>query len=71
MDRCLVINKDNVVINTILWNGITKWTPPIDCDVVRSETGNIGWIYDKETMTCMDPSVKPEIVSENATDNIY
>jgi len=58
MDRHLVINKDNIVVNVIAWNGTTNWSPPKDCYAVRSKTGNIGWIYDKETGLCYDPNLE-------------
>ena len=38
--------KDNVVINVILWDGVSSWTPPENCEVVPlpPETG-IGYRY--------------------------
>jgi hypothetical protein len=58
MDRYLVINENNLIVNIVRWNGKSKWMPPYGCYVVKSEFGNIGQIYDKETGLCFDLGVK-------------
>jgi hypothetical protein len=39
--------KDELVINTIVWDGITAWDPPEDCvAVLTGDSGaGIGWGY--------------------------
>lgn len=42
----LVINSENIVVNTIVWDGETSWTPPEGHIVVPSNGfANTGWSY--------------------------
>lgn len=40
-----IVNKENKVINIIMWEG-EEWLPPRDHLVVRCDVCNIGDIYD-------------------------
>jgi hypothetical protein len=42
MDRYAVLNDKRVVVNVIIWDGISQWAPPESHTVERSDTANIG-----------------------------
>lgn len=44
--RHAVINKNNVVINVIVYIPGSTWQPKQDCYLIPSETANIGDWYD-------------------------
>jgi hypothetical protein len=48
MKRHAVINKDNDVINVIVWDGITPCRFPSDWTVVQFDECDIGDTYDRE-----------------------
>jgi hypothetical protein len=50
--------KDNLVINTIVWDGVSKWSPPENCEVVPL-TGEAGIGYRYENGEFIEP------ISEN------
>jgi len=41
--------KDNVVINVILWDGVTDYAPPDGVVLVQSDTCGCGNLYNLET----------------------
>jgi hypothetical protein len=43
--RHAIINAENMVVNIVVWEG-KEWLPPRNHTVVRTDTGNIGDIYD-------------------------
>lgn len=45
-----LINKDNKVVNIIIWDG-QSWLPPVDHMVIRCDDCNIGDTYDKASHT--------------------
>lgn len=45
MNRHAIINQENKVVNVVIWDG-REWIPPRNHMVVRTDTGNIGDIYD-------------------------
>jgi len=47
MNRYAVI-KDNVVINVVIWDGQSNWTPPQGTQLVQSDSLNIGDNYTPE-----------------------
>ena len=49
-----IVNKDNVVVNVIVWNG-AEWQPPRDHWVVQDDKVNIGDVYDPDTNTFSKP----------------
>ncbi len=53
------IVKDGIVINTIVWDGETKFTPPEGCEVIADEQAGIGWTYAKGKFTA-PPQPEPE-----------
>jgi len=48
-----VVNASGLVINVIMWDGESVWTPPDGCyPVPLGDTGaGIGWTYDGEKFT--------------------
>jgi len=46
----IVENESKRVVNIIDWEG-AEWLPPRDHIVIRSDTANIGDIYDPESKT--------------------
>lgn len=43
-----IIDSNGFVINTIVYNGIDTWEPPVDCIAVEIPTDlpvSTGWIY--------------------------
>jgi hypothetical protein len=53
--RYAMVNADNVVINVIMWDGESPYTPPLGCFLVQSDTANIGDIYDPNNGTFTPP----------------
>lgn len=48
--RHAIVDKNNVVVNVVVWNG-ASWLPPRDHLVVQDDRVNIGDIYDPDTNT--------------------
>ena len=40
--------QDGVVVNVVMWDGVSEWAPPAACTVVQSDTASIGDAYDGE-----------------------
>jgi rRNA processing protein Gar1 len=58
-----IVDKDNKVINIVIWEG-KEWLPPRGHKVIQSDSANIGDIYDPvKNVFFPDPSqlVKPDI----------
>ena len=52
MNRYAVINSSNVVVNVIIWDGVSPWSPPSGCIVVPEGQGAmIGGTYDPASQT--------------------
>lgn len=53
-----VINKNNEVVNVVLWNGKDAWNPGYGLRAIPCEdrSGNIGDIYDPATNTYKNKS---------------
>lgn len=48
--RHAVVNKETkIVSNVIVWDGVSKWSPPVGHDVVRHDKCDIGDIYEAST----------------------
>lgn len=43
-----LINKDNKVVNIIVWDG-KEWTPPANLMVIRCDQCDLGDTYDPKT----------------------
>ncbi len=55
MYRYAVCNDKNEVVNVIIWDGESRWSPPAGCFVVRSDKCDIHQIYDPNTETFSYP----------------
>ncbi len=55
MDRYAVLNKENVVVNVIVWDGIANWKPPEGHRVVRNEDCSRGDIWDEQLNDYLRP----------------
>jgi hypothetical protein len=46
MKNYALINSENLVINTTLWDGVSAWTPPAGQQIVElTGDAGIGWSY--------------------------
>jgi hypothetical protein len=43
MNRYIIV-KDGIVINIVLWDGVTQWSPP-EGQAIRNDSLNIGDKY--------------------------
>ncbi len=49
---------DNVVVNAIAWDGVTKYVAPAGCSVAQSDTCLIGQVYEAtSTHTDASPTI--------------
>lgn len=48
MKRHAIININNEVVNVIVWDGITRWSPPTNHIAVQFDICDIGDTYDPE-----------------------
>ena len=59
MSTYLVI-KDNTVINTVLWDGESEWTPPEGTTVLIAPSGvGIGWTKSGSNWIAPEPAPAP------------
>lgn len=61
--RFAIVNKDNLVVNVIIWNG-AEFLPPRDHIVVQNDTVDIGDIYDPATNSFIRPQPQESLESE-------
>lgn len=52
--------KNNVVINTIIWDGNSNWAPPEDCELIETIELGIGYTYDEELKKWVAPIIEIE-----------
>ena len=45
MNYAVIDSTSNIVINTVVWDGVAQWSPPDGCIAVQSDIAGIGWIY--------------------------
>lgn len=58
MIRALI--ADGVVVNMVVWDGVTEWTPPVGVTVVEPPAqAAIGWLYNGTTWTAPEPPPVP------------
>ena len=57
MSRHAIVNKENRVVNVVVWEG-AEWLPPRDHMVIHDPTGtcNIGDTYEPSSNTFIKPS---------------
>lgn len=57
MRHAVVDRITKVVKNVIVWDGVSKWSPPAGHDVVRHDKCDIGDIYNPSTNSFNKPIV--------------
>jgi hypothetical protein len=63
----VIDNSTDIVLNIVLWDGVTQWTPPANCSVMDisgfSPQPGVNWRYDRANDVFLCPpqiySVKP------------
>tara|TARA_R110000803_G_scaffold203520_2_gene269127 strand:+ start:244 stop:438 length:195 start_codon:yes stop_codon:yes gene_type:complete len=63
MEQYAVINQDGLVINVVMWDGVTQW--PVDHDVIKLPTGSLvggGFTYDPDLDEFVAPVVEEPII---------
>lgn len=40
-----IVNSSGEIVNIILWDGQSDWTPPPDCQAIQSDAAQIGGTY--------------------------
>ena len=64
MDKIYAVILDNEIINIIVWDGVTPYTPMVGAILVECPEGvGIGWQYDGSTY--LPPVDKAAIAEEN------
>jgi len=60
MLRHAIVNKNNEVVNVILWDGINDWSPPQDHIAIHDKTElcNIGDLYDSTSKKFIKPDLR-------------
>lgn len=46
MYRHAIVNKENKVINVIIWDGSSSWQPPKDHQIIKDNNADVGDRYD-------------------------
>lgn len=65
------ILKDDKVINTCRWDGVTEWNPGDDCIAIEVVgTVGPGFIYNPETATFVPPETPNQPVESDPLDGI-
>ena len=59
MPRYAIVNGSNQVINIVIWDGVSQWSPPKGCTPVLSTSANIGCTYDPDEGT-FGPTPPPD-----------
>jgi hypothetical protein len=58
MARYAVINSENVVVNVIIWDGISPWSPPAGHQaILGANRPERDYIYDPESNTFSPPVI--------------
>lgn len=48
MNWAVVDMSVNIVVNVVLWDGVSDWAPPEGCTAIQSDVAGIGWIYNPD-----------------------
>lgn len=68
MDNIYAVVDNNSVINTVIWDGESEWSPEIGIPILTDGTVGIGWSYDGKSFTAPpEPAKTPE---EQAAENL-
>lgn len=61
MKEWAVVDSADIVINKIIWDEVSQWSPPDGCiliDITDNENVDIGWTYQKDTGMFVSPSIQ-------------
>ena len=53
---CVIDEYTDIVVNIVVWDGVTPWEPPAGTFAVQSDTAGIGWIYDPDDGSLTPPA---------------
>ena len=59
ISKYALIDANNDVVNIVLWDGVTPWTPPSGLTAIQSDTAQIGGTWDG---TNFHPAPPPPVV---------
>ena len=59
-----VIVKDNIVVNTVLYDGLTPFE--VDGEMIESDTADIGWSYDGSNFSNPNALTEEQIALQKA-----
>ncbi|HEI6705258.1 TPA: hypothetical protein SJ425_000073 [Yersinia enterocolitica] len=45
MSNYALVNEDGLVVNTVVWDGKSNWSPPLGQIAIKFEIAGIGWTY--------------------------
>lgn len=70
MSNAYAVVKDGIVINMVVWDGVTEWQPDEGMAVAADEYAGIGWSYDGEKFTPppVEEPAKEELVAATEAD---
>lgn len=55
MDSYAVVNSESKVINIIIWDGVSPYSPPDGFQLIKSDTAIIGWEWDGQSFVNPQP----------------
>lgn len=45
MSYAVIDIQTNIVVNVVVWDGHSSWSPPEGCIAIQSDLAGIGWTY--------------------------
>jgi hypothetical protein len=60
MKRYAVVNQENKVVNIIIWDEVSQWSPPENHIIVNVEETfcDIGWAHNEGVFTDPNPPIE-------------
>jgi len=55
MNWAVIDSNTNIVVNVVLWDGVSTWSPPEGCIAIQSDVAGIGWIYNPDDGSLTPP----------------
>ncbi|CQD39664.1 tail fiber assembly protein [Yersinia mollaretii] len=70
MSNYALVDKSGLVVNMVVWDGKTQWTPPEGLTPIEAEVAGIGWAYiDGKFIQPPDPALPHEEYVAQAENN--
>lgn len=63
MKKTYAVIEKNIVVNVVLWDGESEWTPDIGVAIPASEGVGVGWSYSDGVFTPPD-TTNPDLTNE-------